>query len=481
LPQGSARKGNPTGVGCIGMEQLVNRRRLSGPQLGTRVVQSINRHRQALATAIVTVLSGFAITAFGIAPIAPDAAKLPRTTVAQPFEPPGLPAQLLALAAQNIVLSRTELTRASDSADTLLRRLGIFDPALATFMRANNDTRRLFEGKPGKQVQARVDADGAAYELVARFAPGTVSLQQTHFTRVTIERSSGAWRAHAELVPLQAQVRVGGGTIRTTLFAATDESSLSDSIAVQLVELFSGDIDFHRQLRRGDTFSLVYEALMADDQPITWGDGTGRILAAEFVNAGKVHQVLWYADAGGKGEYFGPDGQSRRRSFLASPMAFSRITSGFAVRLHPIMRDWRAHRGVDYAAPHGTPVRTVGDGVVEFVGWQNGYGNVVQIEHGNDKSTLYAHLSQVDVRRGQRVEQGQRIGAVGATGWATGPHLHFEFRVGGQHQDPTKVAKSAESVLVTAAARPRFENIMRAYQRQLEVADTLRDAPGLGE
>lgn len=429
----------------------------------------------------MAVLSGSAVTAFGIAPIAPDAAKLPRTTIAHPFEPPGLPAQLLALASQNILLSRTELTRASDTVDTLLKRLGVFDPTLATFMRANNDTRRLFEGKPGKQVVARVDADGTPSELVARFAPANVALQQTHFNRVTIERSSGSWRAHAELAPLQAQVRVGGGTIGSTLFAATDEANLSDSIAVQLVELFAGDIDFHRQLRKGDTFSLVYEMLLADDQPITWADGTGRILAAEFVNAGKVHQVLWYTDNLGKGEYFGPDGRSRRRTFLASPMAFSRVTSGFAARLHPILRDWRAHRGVDYAAPTGTPVRTVGDGMVEFVGWQNGYGNVVTVEHGNNRSTLYAHLSHIDVRRGQKVEQGQRIGTVGATGWATGPHLHFEFRVGGQHQDPTKVARAGDVVLVTSASRPRFENTVRAYQSQLEVADTLRDAPGLGE
>lgn len=446
-----------------------------------QVATAIHRHRRALATAFVALLSGFAITAFGIAPMAPDAANLPRTTIAQPVEPPGLPGQLLALAAQNLVLSRTELTRPSDTADTLLRRLGVFDPSLATFMRANNDTRRLFEGKPGKQVQARVDADGAAFELVARFAPSNVALQMSHFTRVSIERSSGAWRANAELVPLQAQVRVGGGTIQTSLFAATDESNLSDSLAVQMVELFAGDIDFHRQLRRGDTFSVVYEALVADDQPITWGEGTGRILAAEFVNDGKVHQVLWYTDASGKGEYFGSDGQSRRRTFLASPMAFSRITSGFAVRLHPIQQAWRAHLGVDYAAPQGTPVRSVGEGWVEFVGWQNGYGNVVQIEHGNDKSTLYAHLSQVDVRRGQRVEQGQRIGAVGATGWATGPHLHFEFRVRGQHQDPGKVAKASEAIVITASARPRFEHTVREYQRQLEVADSLRDVPGLGE
>jgi murein DD-endopeptidase MepM/ murein hydrolase activator NlpD len=249
-----------------------------------------------------------------------------------------------------------------------------------------------------------------------------------------------------------------------------------------MVELFSGDIDFHRQLRKGDSFSVVYEVLTADDSPITWGDGTGRILAAEFVNAGKVHQVMWYPQANqGKGEYFGFDGRSRRRTFLASPMTFSRMTSGFAMRMHPLLRDWRAHRGVDYAAPQGTPVRTVGEGVVEFAGWQNGYGNVVHIEHGNNKSTLYAHLSQIDVRRGQRVEQGQRVGAVGATGWATGPHLHFEFRLGGQYLDPTRIAGTGEASTILGDARPHFDGVRRSYQRQLEVAETLRVAQGVVE
>jgi murein DD-endopeptidase MepM/ murein hydrolase activator NlpD len=465
-------------------EKTLDQRRLEAIAIraSARAQRALRAHHRSLATGVVALLTGFAVTAFGIAPMAPDAAKLPRTTVAMPIEPPGLPGQLLALAATNIVLSRTELTRPSDSADSLLKRLGVFDPSLATFMRANNDTRRLFEGKPGKQVIARVDADGRPFELVARFAPSNVAQHGTHFNRVTVERSSGNWRANAELVPLQAQLRVGGGVIDTTLFAATDESNLSDSLAVQMVELFSGDIDFHRQLRKGDSFSVVYEVLTADDAPITWGDGTGRILAAEFVNAGKVNQVMWYPQANqGKGEYFGFDGRSRRRTFLASPMTFSRMTSGFAMRMHPLLRDWRAHRGVDYAAPQGTPVRTVGDGVVEFAGWQNGYGNVVHIEHGNNKSTLYAHLSQIDVRRGQRVEQGQRVGAVGATGWATGPHLHFEFRVGGQYLDPTRIAGTGEASTIVGDARPHFDDVRRSYQRQLEVAETLRVAQGVVE
>jgi murein DD-endopeptidase MepM/ murein hydrolase activator NlpD len=396
-------------------------------------------------------------------------------------EPVDLRTQLEALAAHELVLSRTELTRPSDNAEALLRRLGIFDASLADFMRGNTDARRIFEGRPGKQVQARVGTDGAALELVVRFAAPGVDQQQTHFTRVTIDRAGSGWRAHREIAPLSGQLRVGSGAIQTTLYAATDTAKLSDSIADQLVELFSGDIDFHSQLRRGDTFNVVYEALTADDQPIAWGEGTGRIVAAEFVNAGKVHQALWYSDGSDKGAYFGFDGQSRRRAFLASPLTFSRVTSGFSLRRHPMTDTVQAHLGIDYSAPQGTPVRSVGDGWVEFVGWQNGYGNVVQIAHGNEQSTLYAHLSRADVRHGQRIEQGQPIGAVGATGWATGPHLHFEFRVNGQHRDPAKAARAAEPVVITAGARPGFAVSVRQYQEQLELAQSLRGYHGHGE
>lgn len=443
--------------------------------------RTATRHRRGLLSLGVAALSGFTITAFGIAPMAPDAADLPRRMLAHRVDPADLRTQLGALAAHELVLSRTELTRPNDNAEALLRRLGIFDATLADFMRGNTDARRIFEGRAGKQVQARVGSDGAALELVARFAAPGVSQQQTHFTRVTLERAGDGWRAHHEIAPFSTQLRFGSGTIQTTLFAATDAANLSESIADQLVELFSGDIDFHSQLRRGDTFAVVYEVLTADDQPIGWGEGTGRIVAAQFVNAGQVQQALWHSDDSGKGSYFGFDGQSRRRAFLASPMPFSRITSGFSLRRHPMTDTVQAHRGIDYSAPAGTSVRSVGDGWVEFVGWQNGYGNVVQIAHGNERSTLYAHLSRADVRHGQHIEQGQQIGAVGATGWATGPHLHFEFRVNGKHQDPARAARTVEPVVIGAEARPGFDASVRQYQGQLELAQSLRGYHGHGE
>ena len=180
------------------------------------------------------------------------------------------------------------------------------------------------------------------------------------------------------------------------------------------------------------------------------------MLAAEFVNKGQTYSAMWFKDGDGKGGYFGLDGQSKQRSFLASPLEFSRVTSGFAMRMHPIFNTWKQHNGVDYGAPSGTPVRTIGDGVVEFAGWQNGYGNVVHIKHSGDRTTVYAHLSRVDIVKGAKVDQGDTIGAVGQTGWATGPHLHFEVKIDGVQQDPLLVAQSSEGVVLTPAAKAQL-------------------------
>jgi murein DD-endopeptidase MepM/ murein hydrolase activator NlpD len=334
--------------------------------------------------------------------------------------------------------------------------------------------RRLLEGRSGKMVQVSAESSGLLQSLVARFPADKPEQAETHFTRLTVERQAdGGFKARVELAPLQPEVKLGSGMIRSSLFAATDDAKLPDAVAGQLSDMFSTEIDFHRELHKGDTFSVVYETLTADGEPITWNQGAGHVLAAEFVNGGRVHQAMWYRDANGRGAYFDFNGQSKRRSFLASPMEFSRVTSGFAMRFHPIQQSWRAHLGVDYGAPAGTPVRAVGDGVVDFAGVQNGYGNVVVLKHSNDRTTLYAHLSRIDVRRGQQVEQSQRIGAVGATGWATGPHLHFEFRVKGQHQDPLAIAKSAETLAVTPASRAQFASLARSAKAQLEVAASM--------
>ena len=419
---------------------------------------------------------GFAATAFGIAPLAPDAAELPQRLVVEAVQPEGLTEQIEALAGHGVSLFRSEQLRSGDTADSLLKRINVVDAAAAAFLRNDPTARGIFQGRSGKMIQARVNSTGQLEELVSRSAPDDSSLMGSHFKRLRITRApaaAGGFVVATALAPLETEVRLGSGTVRQSLFAAADEARLPDAVASQIAEIFSADIDFHRELRRGDTFSVVFETLTADGESISWNQGTGRVLAAEFVNQGQVHTAVWFKDPGAasnKGAYYDMNGQNKRRSFLASPLEFSRVTSGFAMRLHPIMRTWRQHNGIDYGAPSGTAVRTVGDGVVEFAGRQGGYGNVVKVRHSNDRTTVYAHLSRIDVRQGARVEQGATIGAVGATGWATGPHLHFEFIVKGDHVNPIVVAQSSETNVVSGTARAGFQQWTSSVRGQLDVA-----------
>ncbi len=432
----------------------------------------MRRHPRGLTAAVVLGLGGFAITAFGIAPMAPDAADLPKRVVTENVASDNIQSQLETLAEHELELYRTDLTRSSDTADSLLRRLNVDDPTAADYLRNDPTARQLLEGRGGKMVQVQTNSTGKLVELVGRYPAPSSDQLATSFTRLRIQKVGGQFQATSEIAPLAAQMKLGSGTIQSSLFAATDDAHIPDSVANQLAEVFATDINFHRELRRGDTFSVIYEALTADGEPIAWNTA-GRVLAAEFVNDGKVFSAVWFKDGDNKGGYFGLDGRNKRHAFLSSPLAFSRITSRFSLRMHPILNSWKQHKGVDYGAPAGTAVRTVGDGVVDFAGWQNGYGNVVEIRHSTQRSTLYAHLSKIFVARGQKVEQGDRIGAVGSTGWATGPHLHFEVKIAGVQTDPLLVAKSSEVVALSDAAKARFAQLAGAYKEQLQVAETI--------
>jgi murein DD-endopeptidase MepM/ murein hydrolase activator NlpD len=431
------------------------------------------QHRSGIIGFAAAILAGFGITAVAVAPLASDATNVPLRTVLETVQPTGLDAQLLALANQELTLTRSDVTRGTDTAVTLLARLGVRDPAAAAFLRGDSTARQLITGRGGKMVRAETRADGSLLQLVAKFPAEQSDKAKTHYTRLTLTPFSGRWLASLTTVPYGKQMRLASGTVRSTLFAATDDAGIPDAVAGQIAEIFSTDIDMHRQLRKGDTFSVVYEVLTADGEPVVWNEGVGRVTAAEFVNGGRAYHALWFDEGGKPGNYFGLDGRSKRTAFLASPVEFSRVTSGFAMRFHPMLQRWRQHLGVDYAAPVGTPVRTVGEGVVDFAGVQNGYGNVVEVKHGNDRSTLYAHLSRIDVKKGQRLEQGQVVGAVGMTGWTTGPHLHFEFRVKGEHQDPLMVAKETQATGLDAASRERFTATSQQMQAKLDVAETL--------
>ena len=413
------------------------------------------RHPKRVAAMLAALLLSGTGLSFAVATLAPDASQLPVRSIAEALPLPQLDTQLKQLETQSLNLYRSDLTRSTDTAESLLKRLGVFDPQAAAFLHRDPLVQKNVLGRVGRSVTAEASADNALLKLQVRWSPD----EDGSFKRLSVERGANGFASRLETLPLTASSRMASGTIASSLFAATDAARIPDSVANQLADIFSSEIDFHRALRAGDRFSVVYETLEGDGEPMR----AGRILSAEFVNDGKAHQAMWFQDAGAavagaaKGGYYTLAGESLRHAFLAAPLAFSRITSGFKMRFHPILQVWKAHLGVDYAAPIGTAVRSVGDGVVEFAGSQSGYGNVVKVRHANQISTVYAHLSRINVRLGQSVPQGQVIGAVGMTGWATGPHLHFEYRLGGVYQDPQTIARRNDTVPLSASARPQFE------------------------
>ncbi|WP_413896719.1 peptidoglycan DD-metalloendopeptidase family protein [Rhodoferax sp.] len=463
---------------------MVNGLASVGSSFLTTSGQIIQQHPKRLVALLAALLVGGAGGAFAVANLAPDAADLPVRQVLEAVQPLPLLAQAEALDFHQFRLFRSETTRSTDSADSLLGRLGISDAAAAAFIRTDSMARQVLLGRGGRNVSVEASDDNTLFKLSARWSAD----DDGHFKRLVIERAAQGFKSRVESGDLSASTRLASGTIQSSLFAATDEARIPDSVAVQLAEIFAGDIDFHRALRKGDRFSVVYETLEGDGEPMR----SGRVLSAEFVNRGKTFQAMWFqnptasvADVGGtatasarpqKGGYYTLEGQSLRRAYLASPMEFSRVSSAFKMRFHPILQKWRAHLGVDYAAPTGTAVRSVGDGVVEFAGVQNGFGNVVMIKHRNNHSTVYAHLSRIHVRKGQSVYQGQNVGAVGATGWATGPHLHFEFRVNGAHQDPLTIAKNSEAIPVAASAKPLFDREASFAKLLLGAAATVQQS-----
>lgn len=431
--------------------------------------QQLQKHPKKWAGVVGALMLGSAVTAFGVAPLAPDAALLPVQTVTERLELPPLVAPLEDGLQQNMVLYRTDSTRSSDTAAALLSRLGVRDPAAVRALGQHAQAKALFSGRSGKLVQVETHADGSLQRLVARWLPN----DERVYERFEMQRQDAGWAFHSSSGELSSEVRLASGVIRSSLFATTDAMNLPDSVAVQLAEMFGSDIDFRRDLRHGDRFSVAYEALQAEGETLR----AGRVLAAEFVNNGKAHEAVWFqASDADKGGFYTFDGQSSRRAFLASPLEFSRVSSGYGMRFHPISGTRKAHLGIDYAAPTGTPVRTVGDGAVTFAGSQRGYGSVVIVEHKGQQSTLYAHLSRIDVSKGQRISQGDSIGAVGSTGASTGPHLHFEYRVNGEHLDPLTIARNSESITIDGRLRAVFESHATQMREKLAAAYLLQQA-----
>jgi murein DD-endopeptidase MepM/ murein hydrolase activator NlpD len=258
--------------------------------------------------------------------------------------------------------------------------------------------------------------------------------------RVIVERDdSGTLKLReSESIAQSTLVEMRSGVIRSSLFGATDAAGVPDNVATQMAEIFGTWIDFHTDLRKDDRFNVIYEAIYEEGNPVR----AGRILAAEFINQGKRHAVVLYRGPSGKEQYYSDDGRSLRQGFLRSPLEFSRVSSSFGRRLHPIHKSWRNHNGTDFAAPTGTPIKATSDGTVEFIGTQNGFGNLIVLRHRNGITTHYAHLNGFakGLGKGQAVSQGDMIGYVGCTGWCTGPHLHYEVHINKVPKDPMSIA-----------------------------------------
>lgn len=382
--------------------------------------------RLAAAVALLLALPALAVvTAFGVAP---DTAveELPRSVVRENVE---LPGELPPAAAPARFTSQERVLR-GDTVAALFERLGIRDPSAIEFLR-NDPTGHAIHRQivPGRMMQAEISPDGELHAL--RYFVSASTLFE-------VTRGATGLSARSRAVTEAPRLFYRSAVIRTSLFAATDAAGIPDAIAMQIARVFATDIDFHTELRRGDRLAVVYEMIYDSGELVS----PGRILAAEFVNGGRTYHAVHFTDDEGGDGYYSLDGSNRAKAFLRSPVEFSRVSSGFGGRFHPIFRNWRAHTGVDFAAPAGTRIVAAADGTVVAAGTRGGYGNAVEIRHGGSVTTLYAHLSGFSkgIRAGARVRQGEPIGFVGSTGYATGPHLHYEFKIGGVHQDPMRVA-----------------------------------------
>lgn len=393
---------------------------------------SYTGHAGRVRLARIGALAGLALSGMvaAFATIAPvDELEIERgRLVAEPLELRALEGVMAADTRQ----VREERFVRGDTVANLLARLGVEGEDLQALLRHP----AMKQLRPGTTVNGIVDAEGGLHSL---------DFLGPRDRLVVLARSEGGFAASERSIQFETRVVMKSSVIRSSLFGAADAAGIPDAIAIQVADIFGGDIDFHRDLRRGDRFTVVYETLAHNGLPVR----SGRVLAAEFQSQGRTHRAVWYAgnDADGRKSagYYAPDGKNLRKAFLRSPLDFSRISSGFGMRVHPFMQTWRAHKGVDYAAPIGTRVRAVGDGVVDYAGRQGGYGNVVILRHAGQYSTLYAHLNGFGrgLRAGTRVAQGDTIGFVGSTGWATGSHLHYEFRIAGQARNPLAVALPA--------------------------------------
>ncbi len=394
------------------------------------------------------------------AAIADVAVELPASQP-QAAAPPFIGPELAQLARAEFADAATIdlLVDRGDTLEILFRRNGLKLADLAAMAVLPDAAEHLRVLKPGNEIRV-THRDGSVLELVREI--DTIELLQ-------IRRGEGGFEAVTSERDFETRTVDAHGEIRTSLFEAALKAGVSDALTMEMAGIFQWDIDFINDVRSGDTFTVIYEELWRDGEKL----GNGEILAAQFVNQGMRYRAARYTDAFGKSGYFTPEGLSVRKAFMRAPLEFTRISSNFNPnRRHPVLNTIRAHRGVDYAAPTGTPVMAAGDGTIEMRGRNGGYGNTVVLRHGGNVTTLYAHLSRFGTEKvGSRVRQGDIIGYVGSTGLATGPHLHYEYRVSGVHRNPRTVPLPPADPIF-AEHREDFEATAAALWRRLDRSET---------
>lgn len=321
--------------------------------------------------------------------------------------------------------------KSGDNLARLFNQAGLSTKQLNQMIQTSEHTKELEQIFPGQVLSFHITPEGELMELSKHISP-------IKTLKIALQED-GSYQSAIHEKEIEERVGYGSAVITDSLFQAGKRASLNDKLIMALADIFAYDIDFAMDIYPDDSFKVLYEEYFADGKKV----GTGNILRAEFNVRGKTYQAVRYTDKNGKTGYFTPKGESLQKSFSRNPVEYTRISSHFNLqRRHPILHKIRAHRGVDYAAPRGTPIRAVGEGRVAFLGQKGGYGNVIELQHGPKYSTLYGHMQRfaANLRNGQMVKQGQIIGYVGSSGLATGPHLHYEFRINGVHQNPLTVA-----------------------------------------
>lgn len=338
--------------------------------------------------------------------------------------------------------------RSGDSLSGLFERHGLRAADWISLSRLGGEARRLRSLRPGDELALSLDDAGELQALELALD----EMRTLHLRRQT----EGRFAQSVSEAAVDIRTVAAEGTIENSLFLAAKAAGLSDRLTMELTDIFAWDIDFVLDIRSGDRFRLVYEEIYRDGEKLK----DGNILAAEFINRGQSTRAVRYDDSDGLSAYYSPEGLPMKKAFLRSPVDFTRISSRFSLgRKHPILNKIRAHRGVDYAAPSGTPVKSAGNGKVIFAGVKGGYGNVVIVQHAGKYKTLYAHLKNFrrGIRRGVTVAQGQTVGYVGMSGLATGPHLHYEFLINDSHVNPLTV-KLPSAPRIAESELARFQS-----------------------